>query len=242
VDNAILLDAMLGYDQNDEKSMQTKREMGYYYLNEPDKNSLTGKRFGAIKRLMEDSLYVRAIGVLKEQGAQIIEFEEEKVEREGFLTLLNLDMKKGLPVYLATAAGPSVKVRSVKDVIAFNKTDSLNSMPYGQRLFDSIIADDTTAEEFETIKITLKSNGQAFFDNPLATHNLDAVLSINNYHAGWAAVAEYPALTVPMGYAANDAPKGLTFITKPLQESKLLRWGYAYEQASKARKSPANYK
>mgnify|MGYP001953159742 CR=1 FL=1 len=43
------------------------------------------------------------------------------------------------------------------------------------------------------------------------THNLDGFLSINNYHAAFAAVAEYPALTVPMGYTEEGEPKGLTF-------------------------------
>lgn len=242
VDNAILLDAMMGYDSQDTKSIPTKWGHSFYYLKEDDKNGLQSKRLGAIKRLMEDSLYVRAIGVLKEQGAEIIEFEEEKVERTGFLTLLNLDMKNDLPIYLSTAAGPSVKVKSVQDVIDFNKSDSLKIMPYGQRLFDSIMADPTTEEEFEAIKKTLKSNGRAFFDNPMTIYNLDAVLSINNYHAGYAAIAEYPALTVPMGYIDNGAPKGLTFIAKPLQESLLLKWAYAYEQASKERRLPANYK
>jgi len=54
-------------------------------------------------------------------------------------------------------------------------------------------------------------------------------------------VAEYPALTVPMGYTSEGAPKGLTFIAKRLQEKQLLEWAYAYEQASKARVTPKDY-
>jgi amidase len=70
---------------------------------------------------------------------------------------------------------------------------------------------------------------------------LDGVLSINNYHAGFAAVAEYPALTISMGYTKASVPEGLTFIAKPLQEKFLLQWAYVYEQASKMRKFPKNY-
>lgn len=70
---------------------------------------------------------------------------------------------------------------------------------------------------------------------------LEGFLSINNYHAGFAAVAEYPAVTVPMGYAENGSPKGLTFIAQPKQEKQLLTWAYSYEQASKKRESPKNY-
>jgi len=190
---------------------------------------------------MEDSLYVNAISVLKQQGVEIIEIEEEKIELPNFLRLLNLDMKKDLPVYLSTYGNSSLKIKSIQDVIQFNKTDSINIMPYGQKLFEGIVADSSTDAEFETIKRILKANGRLYFDTPMLAHNLDGVLSINNYHAGFAAVAEYPALTVPMGYKVNGVPKGLTFITKPLEESLLLKWAYAYEQASKMRIAPKDY-
>ena len=75
----------------------------------------------------------------------------------------------------------------------------------------------------------------------MEAHKLDAVLSINNYHAAYAAVAEYPALTVPMGYTEKGEPKGLTFIGKPFSERQLLEFAYAYEQASKQRKAPKKY-
>ena len=51
-------------------------------------------------------------------------------------------------------------------------------------------------------------------------------------------MAEYPAITVPMGYTKEGKPKGLTIIAKRLQEKMLLEWAYVYEQASKARKAP----
>ena len=75
----------------------------------------------------------------------------------------------------------------------------------------------------------------------MKAQNLDGFLSINNYHAGFAAVAEYPALTVPMGYKANGQPMGLTFISSRLREKQLLEWAYVYEQASKKRVAPENY-
>jgi amidase len=78
---------------------------------------------------------------------------------------------------------------------------------------------------------------QALFDK-----DLDAILSINNYHSGVSAVAEYPNLTIPMGYKENGEPISLTFIGKPYSEHKLLQVGYAFEQITKARKTPENYK
>ena len=85
-------------------------------------------------------------------------------------------------------------------------------------------------------------NGKIFFDTPMQEFDLDVVLSINNYHAGFAAVAKYPCLTVPMGYQDDGEPINLTFIAEPFSEQKLLQLGYAFEQLTKARKLPENYK
>ena len=240
-DAAILLDALFGEDKTDSKSIYNLWQSGFYYdgLQNTD---LNGKRFGAIKRLMEDSLYVAALDVLRDQGAEIIEYEAKRPELNDFRRLLNLDMKKDLTAYLETYADTSIRARSVADVVKFNETDSLLVMPYGQRLFLGILEDSATDQEFSNIKNTLKTQGRHFFDQPMDSLKLDAVLSINNYHAGFAAVAEYPALTVPMGYAEeNGAPKGLTFIGKRLQERQLLEYGLGYEQASKMRRAPEGY-
>lgn len=243
IDNAIMLDAMFGFDNADNASVEYDREGNYYgNLMKTEPNVLTGKRFGALKELLKDTLYANAIGVLKNQGAVIIEIDEYEFKRNGFRTLLNIDMRNDLPIYLKNHASKNVTATSVQDVITFNKKDSMNTMPYGQKLFYGIIDDKTTEMEFEQIKDSLHINGKMFFDLPMKEHNLDAVLSINNYHAGNAAVAKYPALTVPMGYTNEDAPKGLTFISKPWSENRLLDWAYAYEQASKERKLPENYK
>ncbi len=240
MDTAILMDALFGEDKSDSKSIWALWEDGFY-TEQLKNNDLNGKRFGAFKRLMEDSLYVAAIQVLKQQGATIVEVEEEKVDLPDFIRLLNLDMKKDLPAYFSAFGNQSMSYASIDDIIAFNKEDSLEVMPYGQKLFEGISADSATDEELMAIKSTLKKNGQQFFDVPMKQHNLDGFLSINNYHAAFAAVAEYPALTVPMGYAENGAPKGLTFIGPRLQEKFLLQWAYVYEKASKMRVSPKNY-
>ncbi len=240
IDNVIMLGAMIGKDPSDAKSINSGENL-LSFSDSLNMKSLNGKRFGVFKRLMEDSLYVNAIQDIKGQGAEIIELDEEKLDLPNFLRLLNLDMKKDLPTYLVNHANQSVNITSVEDVIVFNNQDSINRAPYGQKLFKGIVADLGTEFELEAIKDTLKTNGRLFFDIPMKANNLDGIVSINNYHAGFAAVAEYPAITVPMGYTSTGKPRGLTFISKPLSEKKLLQWAYAYEQASKRRKAPKNY-
>jgi amidase len=76
----------------------------------------------------------------------------------------------------------------------------------------------------------------------MTEHNLDAVLSINNSSASFAATAAYPCLTVPMGYTEAGEPVNLTFIARPFEEDKLLKMGYAFEKATKMRRSPEGYR
>ncbi|HSP40721.1 MAG TPA: amidase family protein [Gillisia sp.] len=240
IDNAILLSAMTGKDVKDPASTLNKNTKTDFYSSISEA-PLKGKRLGAIKALMEDSLYVAAVEDLRLAGAEIIEFEAEQIPLPNFLRLLNLDMKKDLPEYFENYGG-QVEVKSVEDVMAYNISDSVKRAPYGQRLFQGIVEDNADQKEFAAIKDTLQRNGRRFFEVPMKEHNLDGILSINNYHAGFAAVAQYPAMTVPMGYDANNAPKGLTFISKPFTEADLYSWAFAYEQATKRRVPPADYK
>jgi len=239
-DNAILLDAMLGKDEADYKSVSAEPGILSAWLNpEP----LQEIRLGVMTNLIEiDSIYAANVEALREAGAQIVEFEAENIPLEGFTTLLNLDMEQDLPAYLDAEVKDrdAVRVESVEGVVTFNKQDSLVRIPYGQARFDGILADSTTVEQFEKIKKDLKASGRAFF-KIIEEKELDAVLSINNYHAGYAAVAEYPALTIPMGYKTDGEPESLTFIGKPFSEAHLLRIGKTFEDLTKVRKIPEGY-
>ncbi|WP_343488413.1 amidase family protein [Allomuricauda sp. d1] len=241
-DNAILLDALLGKDAEDSKSVEGYDGMLSSYLNPKPLNEL---RLGAMKSLMEaDSIYGETIARLKEAGAEIVEFDPPEVAMDGFLSVLNIDMKNDLPAYLESQVKntDAVTIGSVADVVRFNSEDSTVRIPYEQARLDSILTDPTSEEGLVEIKERLKKNGQKFFDSALDEHDLDAILSINNWHAGHAAVAEYPALTIPMGYKESGEPISLTFISKPFQEAELLRMGKSFEQLTRARKIPESYK
>lgn len=241
VDNAILLSAMLGYDEMDSKSVDDDFP-GILSAGLHPK-SFKEMRLGAINELMEtDSIYRKTVEGLEDAGATIIAFTPPEVSMDGFLSILNIDMRIDLPAYLKEYTNADlVKITSIADAIAFNKADSLTRIPYGQALFEGIISDSTSVQQLEEIKSTLEKNGRAFFDSVMDQHKLDAVLSINNYHAGYAAVAKYPALTVPMGYKASGEPISLTFIGKQFSEANLLCIGRAFEKYSKIRVMPAGY-
>ncbi|SDR98929.1 amidase [Maribacter dokdonensis] len=241
-DNAILLSAMLGFDEVDSASVEDNYPgILSAGLNPEPLNEI---RLGAIKELMEsDSIYRKTIDKLKNEGATIIEIVPPEVSMDGFLSILNIDMRNDLPSYLRNYTDPNlVKIKSIEDAVAFNNNDSLVRIPYGQALFNGIVSDTTTSSELEEIKLNLEKNGRTFFNSAMDKNRLDAILSINNYHAGYAAVAKYPALTVPMGYKPSGEPISLTFIGKQFTEAKLLRIGKAYEEKFPVRIMPTDYK
>ena len=243
VDNAILLQAMIGLDADDAKAVSLQAENQDYIsaLKSLDAETfLSEKRLGYYKGY-EDTLYIQAVQALKEAGATLVELERPEINLPQFVRVLNLDMKKDLPDYIAKYGAKSLSVKDLNDITAYNKKDSLVRMPYGQKLLYGVLADSASTEEFTAIKDTLEGNGRLFFDEPMQANDLDAVLSINNYMAGYAAVAKYPAITVPMGYQDNNRPMGLTFIAPTLSETQLLELAYAYEQISKKRKTPIDF-
>jgi amidase len=236
IDNAIFMNAMLGFDKDDKASKEIETD----YLQNGFRNNFEGKKLGVLKSLLSDSIYALTIDQLKKSGAEIVEITPPKISFDGFLTLLNIDMKYDLPTYLKNQADTSIAIKNIQDVMKFNQNDSLLRAPYGQQLFEGILKESTSIEGLELVKSNLNNEGIKFLQ-ALKDENLDAILSINNYHSGMAAVAIYPTLTVPMDYKKSGEPVSLTFIGLPFSERNLLEIGYAFEQLTKVRKMPKNY-
>ena len=240
IDAAILLSAMTGEDPADPATKDNPKNKTYW--EDIQSGSLKGVRFGAYTPLLKDSLYKAAVETIRSLGGTVIEIELEQSTNEGFSTLLNADMTVDLPNYIKNYGSSSLPFQSVANLVAYNKLDSANRMPYGQGRFAGVLKTNISADEITQLRTSIRKNGVSYFEKPMQQHQLGVILSINNRSAGLAAAANYPCLTVPMGYRPNGEPVGITFIARPFEEDKLLKLGHAYEQASKARKQPEAYK
>ena len=234
IDNVIVFNSIMGFDQDDSHS---KNKININY-NEIINSSLKDKRLGVFKSLLNDSLYLKTIEDIKRAGGIIIEFEPPKINFLGFRKILDVEMKNELPKYLSTYFKDNMNIKNISDIINYNLQDSLNRSPYGQKIFEGIVSDNTGKEEFKKLKVRLKKEGERYFNESLKKYSLDAILSINNYHAAYAAAAYYPCLTVPIGYNKNGLPSNLTFISSSFEENKLYQLGYAYEKLSNKRVAP----
>ena len=238
-DNAIMLSAMAGEDKADIATKDNPKNKNYE--NNFKSGSLKGLRFGIYKSFLTDSLYKINVEKISSLGGIVIEIEPAQMNMEGFGTILSADMKTDLPAYIKEYGSPTLRYRTVAEIMEYNKKDSLVSIPYGHGRFEGIVKSNISPEDLIALKLKVRKNGISYFEKPMEQYQLDMIVSIANRNAGQAASANYPCLTVPMGYRKNGEPVGITFIARPFKEDKLLQAGYAFEQATRLRKIPQAY-
>ncbi len=260
-DAAILLSALTGVDEEDPITKESAGKIQSDYTRFLDINGLQGKRIGVEKSMMKghegvDRLLREAIDAMKLKGATVIEVDLlsslNDIDASEF-SVLQFEFKDGLNRYLSTA---NARVKTLKDVIAFNKENEARAMPYfKQEILESseakgglesaeyqealkkILTSTRSAltrviKENELMAICAPTNGPSWCTDPV---NGDFFTGYGAY--GSAAIAGYPHITIPMGMVF-ELPIGLSFLGLPYTEPELLRIAYAYEQASMKRVAP----
>ena len=236
-DVVVMFNAMAGYDQNDMAMPLISDDFSLQYR----VIDLQGKRLGIVEALLDNSHYMAAVNLLAGSGATTIELEFSPDRDDRFSQLLGGEMVRDLALYLDRFAASAVEIRSISELRAFNQGNTDLRAPYGQGLVDMMAELDLSAAELELIREQLQSAARAQLDKLFDESNLDVLLSVNNRHAGIAALANYPALTIPMGYAEDGRPIGLTLFAPPFREQDLIDIGAKYEQLSMARITPSKY-
>ncbi|MBK8427694.1 MAG: amidase [Lewinellaceae bacterium] len=259
-DAAILLGVLTGADPNDPVTQESTGKTHPDYTVFLNADALKGKTIGVEKRAMKGhegvvDLYKAAIETLKQQGATIVEVEllnQYKDLGDAEFDVMLYEFKDGLNRYLSAA---NAKVKSLADVIAFNKNNADKAMPYfKQELLEmSESKGDISSKEYaEALKKSQSS--RKIIDDMMGKLKLDAICGVSIglphptdpvngdantgfYFCPPAAMAGYPHITVPMG-KVHELPAGLSFIAGAYREPELLAMAYAYEQASKHREAP----
>ena len=260
-DAAILLGVLASIDTNDAITEESNGKGYKDYTKFLDIDALKGKRIGIEKKPQGDNKYVNSLldetlNLLKKKGAILIEIEyQDKINalRDAEFEVLQYEFKDGLNRYLSSG---NAKVKSLKEVIAFNNDNEDRAMPYfKQELLESSNGK-KTLEDKKYLQAYEKSHigSKKILDTIFSNHKLDAICGITMgptcsidtiYGDRWgdysltapAAMSGYPHITVPCG-AVYDLPVGLSFFGTAYTEDKLIAIAYAYEQASIKRVKP----
>jgi amidase len=262
-DAAILLTALAGVDPRDEATNARRGQPVTDYTKFLNKDGFRGVRLGVARKHFGfnervDKLMTELLDEMKKLGAVLVDPADipttGKFDDSEFEVLL-YEFKADLNTYLA-GLGPQAPVRSLKDIIAFNEKNRAREMPYfGQDIMIKAEAKGplTSKAYLAALKkndLLTRSQG---IDFVMKKNKLDALIAptggppwptdwINGDHftggySSASAVAGYPHITVPAGYVFG-LPVGISFFGGAFSEPKLIQIAYAFEQATKARRSP----
>ena len=236
-DLVILFNAMAGYDSADTAMPLISADMQLVYR----EVSLAGKRLGAQVRYADNELYQNALMLLSENEASIVDVNFEAQRQPQFGEFLGVEMKRDLALYLEQHAGDEILIDSIASLKVFNEQDMDIRAPYGQAEIDMMDELNYNGAEIEELRAEIQGNARFQLDRIFEELNIDVLISVNNQQAGIAALANYPALTIPMGYEEDGRPISITFIAPSFQEQLLIDVGVQFERLTEARQTPTDY-
>jgi amidase len=211
-----------------------------------------------------DALINQSLEVMKKQGAIIV--DPANIETAGKfgnceVTIFLYELKADLAKYLQerSSTGP----QTLKDLIAFNERNRDKEMPYFEQEFFKLAEEKggplTDPAYQEAVKECHRLAADEGLDATLKKYNVDVIVAPTlgpimpidlvlgdhlippwatpHWAPSVAAVAGYPHISVPAGYIFG-VPVGISFMGGAWSEPTLIKIAYAFEQATKYRKSP----
>jgi len=261
-DTAALLTVIAGTDPLDPATREADARKADY-LKALDRAALKGARIGVWHHWRgrspgADKVFDDAVAALRAQGADVVEIKGPDDAVMGRIAELESDslrteFKAALDAYLASTPG-AVKARSLNDLIAFNAGEPRETALFGQEIFEQTAAKPPLSDPaYREKRATATRLAREALDRMLSENRLDAIVApsggppsiVDPVNGGpffgspsrLPAVSGYPHLTVPAGYVSG-LPVGLSFLGPAWSEARLLALGFAFEQATQARKEP----
>jgi len=266
-DAALLLGGMAGIDPSEKAELLAQRppDLLVDYTARMKPGVLKGVRLGVAKSYLNfhdqvDPILAKSFEVLREQGAVLVEINDLPKGRSwsgAEVTVLQYEMKAGLEAYLASL-GPGAPVKTVEDILAFNRKNADRELRhFGQDFLEKVASKGgLDSEEYKKAlaqcRRVARENG---IDRAMDKFALDAIVGPCSGPAGLtnlakgdsssggydlislAAVAGYPSISVPAGNI-QGLPIAIMFVGKAWGEVNLLGIAYGFEQATKARRAP----
>lgn len=261
VEDAVKVFAVIvGEDPADPATAVAQGRAKENYVSALDRNGLRGARLGILRQAYErDTLDAEVVRVfetaledLRQAGAVIV--DQTKVEMPQRVPGGNACMgfKYDLNQFLASL-GEGVPVKSLADVLQSRKyhpsvqgrleieenkeahgpssAECAAEMAYRQKFRDAV----------NQTMLELKLDGFVYptwSNPPRLIGDLNTPGGDNSQV--FSPTTGFPSINVPMGYTQGTLPAGITFFGRAWSEASLIRFAYAYEQATRWRHAPAS--
>jgi amidase len=262
-DAAIMLGALTGIDSDDAATNASQGKAHTDYTQFLDAKGLRGARIGVARKYFGfsegvDGIMAEAIDVMKNEGVNIVDpadIETFGKFDESESLVLDYELKADLEKYLARL-GPASPMKTLKDLIDFNNQNAAKEMPYFRQ--DIFLRAEkrgplSSREYIDALEKNHRLTKNEGIDAIMDKHKLDALIAptggpawvtdlITGDHFGGgssnaAAVAGYPNINVTAG-SMFGLPIGISFFGRAWSEPTLLKIAFAFEQATKARRTP----
>lgn len=225
-------------------------------------DGLRGTRIGVARdywgrNATVDKVTNAALEAMKRAGAELIDVKFPNLRRFGDaeFIVLKYEFKDGLEKYLRARGS---RHKTLDDLIKFNDDNAARELKYfGQStMIDSAKLGDLNTKEYkDALEMCRKYSREEGIDEAVDKNKLDAIVGPSNAptwmidtvsgdcgsgyvgSSSMAAVAGYPNITVPAGFA-KELPIGISFFGKAFTEHTLIKLAYSFEQATKARRKP----
>ena len=255
-DAAVLLTVLAGHDGGDPATGRAAAEAcDYAAFLRPD--ALDGARIGVWRVGSHEAgaataaVLDSAIARLRDRGAHIVDpvqlADADKIEEPEFAALTH-EFKHDINAYLAGLGGDHPA--DLAGLISFNTRNAAAVLShFGQELFEAAQATsgDLADPGYLQARAAAAQIARSGLDAALTGDRLDAVIALTghpawltdhvlgDYHA-WgtsspAAVAGYPAITVPAG-RVSGLPVGLSFMGPAWSEPQLIALAHSFELAT----------
>ncbi len=259
-DAATMLNILAAQDASD-PAMKGKREK-VDYTNFLSTDALRGSRIGVARDYwgrsgVVDKVTDATLEVMKRAGAVLVDVKFPNLSKFGdaeFL-VLQYEFKDGLEKYLKQRGSVH---KTLVDLIRFNNDNAARELKYFKQSIMEASAkkgDLKSKEYLDALETCRRYAREEGIDEVMSKNKLDAIVAPSNAptwmidtvngdcgsgyvgSSSLAAVAGYPNITVPAGFA-KELPLGISFFGLPWSEGRLIGLAYSFEQMTKARRTP----
>ncbi len=263
-DAAAVFQAIVGPDPNDPVTAQASAHLPQNYMDSLDRNGLHGAVIGILRQAYAResadpeviAVFMNAVEELRRAGATIV----DPATVEGLDAIKRsrdagpcMGFKYDMNHFLA-ARGDRVPVKSLEDIIMSGgfhpsvqrRLEQAEKAPENGPDSAACQADNTYREQVRQAVLktmdTLKLDAFVYptWSNvPRLIGDLNTPACDNSQF--FSPVTGFPAINVPMGFTRGGTlPAGMTIYGRPWSEPSLIKFAYAYEQATHHRRPPVS--